>query len=101
LSANDGLPTVSGVETGYYTLELVRPEGGWSRLPELVANAREASEQLTREGTAVRFVRSVFVPEDETCFYLYEAPSTDAVREAARRASLACGPITETLTEPE
>jgi hypothetical protein len=52
-------------------------------------HARDASEELTREGTAVRFVRSVFVPEDETCFCLYEAGSVDVVREAARRAALA------------
>ena len=43
---------------------------------------------MQREGIPVRFVRSVFVPEDETCFYLYEAASVDAVREAARRAAL-------------
>jgi hypothetical protein len=36
----------------------------------------------------VRFVRAVFVPEDEMCFYLYEAASAEQVREAARRAEL-------------
>ena len=72
----------------YYTVELASPDGGWGRLQELSADARRASEQLTREGVAVRFVRSVFVPEDETCFYLYEAASADDVREAVRRAEL-------------
>jgi hypothetical protein len=50
--------------------------------------SRLAAEQLTREGTPVRYLRSIFVPEDETCFLLYEAASPDAVREAARRAEL-------------
>ena len=36
----------------------------------------------------MRFVRSVFVPEDETCFYVYEAIRVENVREAARRAAL-------------
>jgi Nickel responsive protein SCO4226-like len=50
--------------------------------------ARLAAEQLCREGTPVRYVRSIFVPEDETCFYIYEAASAEDVEEAARRASL-------------
>ena len=51
-------------------------------------SARRAAEQLTREGTPVRFLRSIYVPEDETCFVLYEAPSCDVVRRAAARADL-------------
>jgi hypothetical protein len=82
-------PSVGRIDTlAYYTLELVRPAGGWDRLPELTARARAASEQLSREGRQVRFVRSVFVPEDETCFYVYEAIRVENVREAARRAAL-------------
>ena len=50
--------------------------------------ARKAAEELSRTGPSVRYRRSIFVPEDETCFYLYEAPSIDAVREAAQRAGL-------------
>jgi hypothetical protein len=50
--------------------------------------ARRAAEELTQQGTPIRFLRSIFVPEDETCFYLYEAETVEAVREAARRAEL-------------
>ncbi len=59
--------------------------------------ARRAAESVTREGTKVRFLRSIFVPEDETCFYLYEAGSADAVREAAGRAGLAFERVAETV----
>jgi hypothetical protein len=45
----------------------------------------------------VRYVRAIFVPEDETCFLLYETGSADAVREAARRAGLGRERITEAL----
>jgi len=45
----------------------------------------------------VRFVRTVFVPEDEACFYLYEAVSPEAVRMAAQLAALPLGSITETI----
>jgi hypothetical protein len=85
----------------YYTLELASPKGGWSQLPQLSADARRASEQLTREGTSVRFVRTVFVPEDETCFHLYEAASADAVCEAARRAGLPLERVIEAISQPQ
>lgn len=50
--------------------------------------ARLAAEELTQAGTPVRYLRSIFVPEDETCFFLCEAASADVVREVARRAAL-------------
>ena len=71
--------------------------GGWDRLPELTARARAASEQLSREGRQVRFVRSVFVPEDETCFHLLDGPSRDAVAETAKRAGISTLRITKAV----
>jgi hypothetical protein len=62
--------------------------------------ARRAAERMSREGTSVRLVRSIFVPEDETCFELYEAESLDAVREAARRAELRVDRITRAAPRP-
>ena len=61
--------------------------------------ARSAADELTREGTRVRLDRSIFVPEDETCFYLYEAETVDGVREAARRAGLPFERIAEAISE--
>lgn len=58
--------------------------------------ARLAAEELTREGTPVRHLRSIFVPDDETCFFLFEAASAGAVRDALRRAALACEHVAET-----
>jgi Protein of unknown function (DUF4242) len=60
--------------------------------------ARRTAQQLTRQGTAVRYLRTVFVPEDETCFYLYEAASEEAVREAAQRADLHVERIVKAIT---
>jgi sirohydrochlorin ferrochelatase len=50
--------------------------------------ARSATEQLTREMTRVRFDRSIHVPEDEICFYVFDAPSARDAANAAQRAGL-------------
>ena len=50
--------------------------------------ARSAGEELTRGATRVRFDRSIHVPEDEICFYVFDAPSARDATEAAKRAGL-------------
>lgn len=60
--------------------------------------ARAAAEELSREGNAIEFVRSIFVPEDETCLYLYRADSRDVVLEGARRAGLRFERVVEAIT---
>lgn len=92
--------SVSGIETlAYYTVELTRPADGWSRLQELSAHARRTTEQMRREGVPVRFLRSIYVPEEETCFYLYEARSVDDVRDAAQRAALTFECVARAITQ--
>jgi hypothetical protein len=49
----------------------------------------------------VRFLRSIFVPEDGACFLLYEGPSAESVRAAARRAELGPKRIHAALTLEE
>lgn len=46
--------------------------------------ARSAAEELTR----VRFDRAIHVPEDEICFYVFEAPAARDAALAAERAGL-------------
>jgi hypothetical protein len=50
--------------------------------------ARLAADELTRESTRVRFERSIHVPEDEICFYVFDAPSHREAELAAQRAEL-------------
>ena len=63
--------------------------------------ARLAAEQLSNEGARVHYLRSLFLPEEETCFYLYEAESAEHVREAARRAALPVDNVVEAISEPK
>lgn len=60
-----------------FLVEVYAP--GSSDLPELVAPARAAADD------GVRYVRSIFVPEDEVCFHLYEGASVQAVPELGGR----------------
>jgi hypothetical protein len=50
--------------------------------------ARSAAEELAREKMRVRFDHSIHVPEDEICFYVFDAPSARVAADAARRAGL-------------
>jgi hypothetical protein len=50
--------------------------------------ARSAAEELTHERTRVRFDRSIYVPEDEICFFVFDAPSGRDAALAAERAEL-------------
>jgi Protein of unknown function (DUF4242) len=80
-----------------FLVELYVPRSG-SRVVERAAErALLAAQQLTREGTPVRYVRWIFVPADETWFVLCEAGSAEAVRETARRADLRFDRIAEAV----
>jgi hypothetical protein len=50
--------------------------------------ARSAAEELTQADTRVRFERSIHVPEDEICFFLFDAESARDAALVAERAEL-------------
>jgi hypothetical protein len=74
--------------TNRFFVELAPPAGGWEHLQQLTARARLEAESLSRGGMIVRFLRSIYLPEDDTCFFLYEGDSVETVGEAGRRAEL-------------
>ena len=57
--------------------------------------ATVAAADLRATGRAVRYVRTVFVPGDESCFYLFEADAAEDVADALRRAGIDCERIVE------
>jgi hypothetical protein len=83
-----------------YTVELIRPAEGWANLERTVAFAREAAAELRDRGTPVRLLRSIFVPEDDACFFLYEGPSAESVRAAVEAAALAGAHVQECAVVP-
>jgi hypothetical protein len=74
-----------------YLVETFLPGGIAGERATRERRARSAAEQLTREGTRVRFGHTIHVPEDEICFFVFDAPSS---RDAALAAQLAeLGPL--------
>jgi Nickel responsive protein SCO4226-like len=61
------------------------------------SRSRDASTLAELRAADVRHVRATFVPEDETCFDVVEAPSREAVREALERAAIAYERIVEAV----
>ena len=71
-----------------YLLELYVPKAECTAVTIGAARLAYAAARLTAEGRSVRLVRTIFVPEDETCYVLVEAPSIEIVEDAAKQASL-------------
>ena len=58
-----------------------------SARPASGGHARQ-QRTLTHESTHVRFVRSIHIPEDELCFFVFDAPSGRDAALAAERADI-------------
>ena len=71
-----------------YLVECYLPRPRARAVPDAARRVGLAAERLSSDGVAVRYLRMTFLPEDETCFHLLEAESSDAVEEVGRRAGL-------------
>ena len=78
-----------------FLVELYVQRGAPTDVDSLAAAARVAAEALSREGTRIRCLRSMFVPEDETCFLVFEAADREHVLAATNRAGLTVDRIVE------
>ena len=71
-----------------YLVEAYMPRSHVQQARAAGRRARAAAVELSTEGVPIRYVRTTFLTEDETCFHLFEAVSADAVEEVSRRAEL-------------
>ncbi len=67
-----------------FLVESFLPSGSRDSLAADAARLRAAAAKLER----VELVSTVYVPEDEVCFYLFESDSAELVAEASRAAEL-------------
>ena len=55
------------------------------------------SKRFSAEGTAVRYIRSTFVPESGACMCLFEASDADIVKRVNEAAKIPFDRVTEAL----
>jgi hypothetical protein len=63
----------------------------------VVDEQRERARRTAEVGTDVRYVRTTFLPGDETILHVFEAPSMAALRSAAQRGALQYERIVEAV----
>jgi hypothetical protein len=71
-----------------YLIETYLARGHADERASCEDRARSAAEELTRAGTDVSFDGVIHIPEDETCFFMFGAPSGDEAVLVARLAAL-------------
>ena len=60
-------------------------------------SAKRTAAAMTQEGTPVQYLRSTFLPGEETCFCLFEGSSADDVGSVNDRAQLPYERIVEAM----
>jgi hypothetical protein len=65
-----------------FMVERDLPGISMEELADAQKKAIQAGRELTAQGRQVRYIRSTFVPGDGKCICLFEAASSELVREA-------------------
>ncbi len=80
-----------------YMVERDLPGVKMEQLAAAQKRAIEAGKELTAQGKEVRYIRSTFVPGQNRCMCLFEAPNPENVREANERAQIPFTRIVEAV----
>jgi hypothetical protein len=81
-----------------YLVETYLARGQAGERAALERRACSAAEELTPERTGISFEGSIHIPEDEICFFVFDAPSGREVALAAQRAGLEPIRVVEALS---
>lgn len=84
-----------------YLVEVYLPRSRAGEVRATGRRARAAAEELSGEGMPVRYVRTTYLPDDETCFHLFEADSAEAVEEASNRAGFGHARVLPAIEAPQ
>ena len=79
-----------------YCAELYLPHASASGIEEAAAHAERAAG-ASAGGGRVRYLRTTYLADDETCLHFFEAASVEHVAAAARRAGLTTERITRSV----
>jgi uncharacterized protein DUF4242 len=80
-----------------YMVERDLPGVKMEQLAAAQKRAIEVGKELTAQGKEVRYIRSTFVPGQNKCMCLFEAPNPENVREANERAQIPFTRIVEAV----
>jgi hypothetical protein len=84
-----------------FLLEVFVPRSNRRDVGQVERRLSAAASHISRKGAPVRYLRATYVPEDETCFHLFEAVASDRVARVSELAGLEGGRILEArTTEP-
>ena len=71
-----------------YMVERDLPGVQMEQLADAQKAAIQAGKELSAQGKQVRYIRSTFIPGQDKCMCLFEAPNPENVREANERAKI-------------
>jgi hypothetical protein len=80
-----------------FLAELYLPETGAKARRSVIRKAERAAASLARDGAPIRLVRSVVVPQDEMCLFLFEADSTETVCRVGKAGGIAFDRVVEAV----
>ena len=82
-----------------FLVEHYRPGLTADELGAWAARVRDTTNEMEREGKAVRYLRATIVPTDESLLCVLEAASENLVREAYERAEIPFERITSVIPD--
>jgi hypothetical protein len=88
----------SVVRVPSYLVETFLARGDTPQRAARERRARSIAEELERSGVEVRFSGAIHIPEDEICFFVFDAPSSRLAVLAATRAELDPFRVVEAVT---
>ena len=81
-----------------YVVERHLPNFTGEQVAAAAKRAKQTTLAMTREGTPVRYLRSIFIPGEDKCYCLFEGEDPDSVLQANKRADLPVESISEALS---
>ena len=84
----------------YYLIEVYIPRARAHEADSTGRRLRAAIDAFQGEDVEVRFVRTMFLPEDETCFHVVDAPSRAEVQQLCERAGLSSVRVVSAIEDP-
>jgi hypothetical protein len=71
-----------------YLIEAYVPTNRTVSVGDHDVRLRRAAQEMAAEGTAIRHLDTLLIPEEEICFFVFEACSPEDVAELSRRAEI-------------